>query len=1159
MATAAVAAAAGPTWDARCRTGLERAAADGFEATDLPALALAVASRDLLADRTALDTWVERAESAAADPLVRAAVGTWRSRLDLEAGRLRRARERFAAAGGVTRWWAWGPRPIEELADVGALEPPPAGAAWRRVPGTDATGWVRLEGLGWPGARQVIYLGAHLISSRERAVAIRLGAAEAARVWLNGREVLTTPHPLRRAPDQHAAGAWLRRGDNALVVAVAVERGGWWVRVRLTTPEGEPLPLPVGEGPPPVVAPLRRDPPPVRTLRAQLEAAAEAGAPGARLALATLLLERRPDPVDSGSAKAAARAARGDDPVLARWLELGGEDEPGARRELLAAILERDPAFLPARLQLAGWLADRGLWLAARRLLEASDEPAARAALRDLGVDRWGALAVAGLERVASAAPRCVRAQVLLGRRAVEQGLWRAAARACWRLLEVAPEAPRTRALARRVARAGGDQERLLRLAAHELEVDPGDPEARRRLARLLVAAGREGEARRVLAEGVRACPTDPDLVADLAEVEHRLGEDEAARARLAALLETRPQDRRARRLLTLLGRPPERPEWAREPAALRALAPAGAEGPYVALLHHHEVRLLPDNLVEERVQRAWLVRDPRRAEALRQVPVVYVPERERLTVLAARVVRSDGASVEARMRDTPRLAEPEVNLYYDTRVRVFEMPPLEAGDLVELTYVRTETAESNDTGAYRGGVVPLAGPVPTGLVEAILEAPREELPAWRVVGLPDRPRRTAVDGRDRLAWSWREVPAVPADTPPAPGLAATPYLVYSTRADWSDLAAWYARHVEPRVRAGAEVVAKARELTAGARSRRERIERVYRFVADRIRYVGLEFGEHRFRPFSAAWVLRHRMGDCKDKAGLLVALLGAAGIPARMVLLRTADLGPAPEGVATLESFDHAIAYLPEDDLWLDGTASGQAVGALPGPDRGAVALVVEPGGGRLVTTPDGPAGEIRRRLAVRRADDGRLEVRLEHRAWGDPATALRGELGGTRDPHRLERWLQRLLPGAALEGEPETVLEPGQDPALVRLAARVPASALEAAGGLTVYPGHLDLVGRLAPVAARRSPLRVPALARERWTVEVDLGRAPRRLPPAATLESRFGRFTVSVTPLPRGYRVEGELEVRPGLVAPGDVPALRRFLLAAERAGARRGELP
>ena len=282
--------------------------------------------------------------------------------------------------------------------------------------------------------------------------------------------------------------------------------------------------------------------------------------------------------------------------------------------------------------------------------------------------------------------------------------------------------------------------------------------------------------------------------------------------------------------------------------------------------------------------------------------------------------------------------------MYYDTRLRVFQFRGLEDGDLIELSYVLSETAEANDTGPYKGGLIQLAGALPVHRIELMLDGPEEVFPKWEVVHLDGNPSSERVeDGVRRLHWIWNEVPATPREVPAAPSLLVTPFLVYSNHSEWSDLADWYSRHIQPRIRISPQLEDVANRLVAGAETRRERIANIYRFVANDIRYVGLELGEHRFRPFSASWVLNHKIGDCKDKGALLVALFEVIGIPADMVLVRTADLGPVPSDLAVLEAFNHVIVYLPEDDLWLDGTASGHDAFVPPGMDQAAFVLVVD------------------------------------------------------------------------------------------------------------------------------------------------------------------------------------------------------------------------
>jgi transglutaminase-like putative cysteine protease len=56
----------------------------------------------------------------------------------------------------------------------------------------------------------------------------------------------------------------------------------------------------------------------------------------------------------------------------------------------------------------------------------------------------------------------------------------------------------------------------------------------------------------------------------------------------------------------------------------------------------------------------------------------------------------------------------------------------------------------------------------------------------------------------------------------------------------------------------------------------------LFYFVSDKIRYLGLvETDVEGYKPHKAEIVLKHMEGVCKDKAGLLVSLLRAAGFNA--------------------------------------------------------------------------------------------------------------------------------------------------------------------------------------------------------------------------------------------------------------------------------------
>jgi transglutaminase-like putative cysteine protease/tetratricopeptide (TPR) repeat protein len=1163
--TSVAATAAAATIDQQVQDHVERAVRGGLAAEDFHHLFLTFRWRATLEDRAVIERAVDRlAAGRPTDPLMADEVRRLRSVLAVESGRPGAALELFRAMGGVTAWWAHGPEPIGELEDfAGLARHPDEGVSWRAAAGTDPLGWVRLEGLGWPARRQMVLLAASLYSELEQPVAVRLGAAQVARAWLNGSEVLTTAQPLQRAEDQSAGGGWLRAGRNLLVVAVASETEDWWLRVRLTAPDGSRL-----EGfrqlddPPQPVDGLDRDRPDVRSLEEDLRRAMARGREGADLALAAYLVDRHPQPVGSGDARSVCRTARASSPGEARLMEWMLPAEPGSRRELLEEAIEASPDLHWARLELARWYMVRKLYEEAARVLEDGLEvPAVRAVALEADAELWGQVVLPKLAVLSRDHPTCVSAATSLGERAVQLERWQEAGEALRRLEAIVPGSPATLALAERLAEDCGDSARLLELVEDRLANDPNRPDLRIRLSRLVAAGEGQEAARRVLAEGLERCPEHVDLLMETARVELAAGETSEA-ARLAReVLALRPQDRPAQRLLAFLGEESEDLGWMRAAPDLWSLAdraPAGS--PAVVVLDHAEVRFLPSQLTETRAQRVFLIRDGKRADEWLVHTLPHVPERQRLRVLEARILRRDGTQINARQSDTPRLAEPEINLYYDARLRVLQFPALEDGDLIELAWVLSETAESNDTGPYKGGLLEIGHPLPVGLAEVELSGTPELLPAWDLVLLDGDPERTeAADGVVGLRWSWRNLPAVPDDVPPAPRLQVVPHLVYSNHPDWGDLATWYERHVAPRVRASRQVEETARRLTEGVSDRLDKIARIYGFVTTDIEYVGLEFGEHRFRPFSADWVLNHKIGDCKDKAALLVALFGAVDIPARMVMVRTAERGPAESDLAILEIFDHAIAYLPDDDLWLDGTAAGHAPFPPPTMCQGAQVLVVDGPASRpqITPTPGGGYASYRYRLAG--SDGGVVTLQVRTEDTGEAADRRRLAFAGSSDPRRVARWLQTQFPGAELAGEPTLRMVPGRDPAVMELEARVPRSALLGAGGVKTFPGEFQWAAQLTPRGERSGPLLVPVRPDLEWVLEVELGRPPTQLPPPVELRTQFGELVIDYTLEANGYRVAGSFRLRPGIVAAADAPGLRRFLVEVERHLGRPLELP
>lgn len=1139
---------------------------DGLEPIDYPHLLLALEYRHSLTRWSIATHLLDRLASAdPMDPLMTDEVRRLRAYHALDLGRPAAAAQLFSTSGGLSQWWASPSRSIEELSDFSdqAIHPPTE-ADWRPTPGTDPLGWVQIQGLAWPARRQMIYLATTLESDTVSPAAIRLGAAQVARVWLNGERLLTTDFPLRAAEDQVAAGAWLRAGANTLVVAVASESSDWWLRVRLTAPDGSAL-----EGvrevtlPPTLPPPVERRPPAVRTLESEIRAAVAADRAGAQLALASLLVDRSPFPRRSGTARKACQEARKEDPVQARLFEWMVTSEAAAERDLLTeAIAAGAPAY-PARTELARWFQGRGLFFEAEALLaDHLKNPAVAAVAYNLDVERWGPAILEDVIREMERSPECLDVLGVLADWSAQFGRWHLLDLVLAKLSILAPGLPRLEKLQLENAERCGDSAHLEKLLTAQLARDPNQPGLRIRLARLHASQNHLDAAASVITKGLTRCPNHVDLLMEQAHLSHRLGHHDAAARAAHKVLEARPQSRRAEHLLALLGEKSKDTTSILEPVELHRLAKRSdhLEGPNVLLTNRTRVRFLPGNLTEKTVQQAWLVREPEASRSLKRHHVPYVPETQRLRVLQARILRMDGSEVSARRQDSPRLSEPELNIYYDTRLRIFAFDELEEGDIIEISTVVTETAEANETGAYEGGIIRLGHTAPTLHTEIEFVSPADQVPAWELAHLEGVPEETEeAGGMTRLRWVFDDLPGLSQDIPPGPELVFRPHLVYSSHPGWGDLADWYGRHVATRIRPSQQIEDLAQRLVKGISDRRQKIARIYSFVTNEIRYVGLEFGEHRFRPFSADWVLTHRMGDCKDTAGLLVALFSSIDIPARMVMVRTSHLGPVAAGTALLEDFNHAIAYLPEDDLWLDGTAAGHNVFPPPGPDQNAWVLVVDGPTSRPMTTPSPGAGRFNYRYTLTRTEGGIFDLEVRTSDTGEAATSRRSQFGGSRNPILFSRWIQTRFPGAQIIGEPELDLKPGRQAATIKVQATVERSALMSGGGLMTYPGRFELDSGLISSETRSTPIILPVRPDLEWTIDLRPGPAPPTLPEPVSLQTPYGELKIDVERHSEGYAVTGRFHLIPRLVSPEEGPELRAFLVKTRRALERPLELP
>lgn len=686
-------------------------------------------------------------------------------------------------------------------------------------------------------------------------------------------------------------------------------------------------------------------------------------------------------------------------------------------------------------------------------------------------------------------------------------------------------------------------------------------------------ADGELDKAERLINRALALNPTSAELHRTLARVHLSRGSRDAAIAELEAALNYFPQDSDSRRLLRFLQDHEDQfyREWQLDmPEILALKRPADDERlDYRALVDQKITRVYENGLATAYIQHAWQIYSREGADALRAYGIGYTPDSERVEVLGVKVVKEDGTERQLyETRDFDSQSGPAA-IYYDVRNRSVYIPTLEAGDVLMLQYTIEDVAYRNIFDDYFGDVWFAGSYAPTAFARYVVLMPSSRPLNTRVANF-DGPAvsEEARDSETLYTFEARDLPKIERESY-APGSSELlPYVHVSTYSDWPTLGRWYWNLIEDQLVVSPEIAAMVAELTDGLGDRRAKVAAIHNYVVRNTRYVGLEFGIHGFKPYRTTECFNRRFGDCKDTASLMKVMLEEAGIRANIVLVRTRDLGAVEGRPPSLALFNHAIAYVPEFDLFLDGTAGYSGSSELPEMDQGSTVVIIEDGdGARRTTIPFLPATENLSLASTRLVlDDDGLHGSYEYVAEGTDAPSIRRAFESAENRREsLEGWFSSKIPGATVDEVEVGELNNIEEPASV---------AFDFNGGqwgvrsgniwrLPVLGREVTWLSSYIRTSTRELPLvlGVPATSRELFELQLPVGAAIQSMPEPMTLESPWGTFTLVIddsgseavsvdSRAPRIVSVEATLVMNGGRVSVDSYADFRDFALAIQR---------
>jgi len=181
------------------------------------------------------------------------------------------------------------------------------------------------------------------------------------------------------------------------------------------------------------------------------------------------------------------------------------------------------------------------------------------------------------------------------------------------------------------------------------------------------------------------------------------------------------------------------------------------------------------------------------------------------------------------------------------------------------------------------------------------------------------------------------------------------PQLTIWSLTNWETISRWYINLVQEQMKYDNELTSFTRQLVADKKTREEKINAIFNFVSQKIRYVAVLLGPYTHKPHVAYDIFQKRYGDCKDKTILLLTMLKIAEIEGSPALVPSYG-EYFDESVPSLEAFNHVIAVVPSGDkyFWLDATNETAAYNSVPFFRSTNVFIINNDGSYKFVKTPD-------------------------------------------------------------------------------------------------------------------------------------------------------------------------------------------------------------
>ncbi len=528
-----------------------------------------------------------------------------------------------------------------------------------------------------------------------------------------------------------------------------------------------------------------------------------------------------------------------------------------------------------------------------------------------------------------------------------------------------------------------------------------------------------------------------------------------------------------------------------------------------------------------------------------------------------ARIIKPSGKIIEL---DSTSIKDEEMKsifglvFYSSLRQKSISFPSVEIGDGVELEIV-FETKKPRIEGVFDGQSM-FVDDEPVKYTRTVLIGPADVKLNTAIINDKEgkiKFTHKKKGKKQKFVWEARECAPIIEERGMAPISDIAPQVLWSNTT-WKELSRKVYEIVEPMMEPDSAIIAKVNELTAGIDDEEEKMRRIFFYVAQEVRYVGVPLGEREgIQPHPACWTFSRGVGVCKDKATLLASMLKTAGIEAYTVLTNPTN---KIFKIVALSNFNHMItaAKLKNGRIYFMDSTDEFAHDLLPAYSYNKEYLPIVADGSDLMVFPVQPPEENSEvvKITTNLSHTGLMNATIEFLPQGFYDEIWRMIIRNTGSKEKIRQFFLKLVksihPNCKLESyniEPAEIKNLAE-PVRIKLVISSEDYAIPAGKYFLFKPiGYLQslnilsfLLDMITTIEKREYPVDLHLTFSHRIKEEIVFppGFGVEIAPEGKSFKSDLGDYFVELKDEGNGMKFESSLVIRDSYIEPKEYPSLK-----------------